>query len=318
LHRHVERSEALRAEVEGRLFEARPDADGRELARLRGRQRSAEERALNQERIAGRLRARVEELLASRDTLLARMAEWQQLVREDGPEAADLSEFVAELRREILDLEQRALRAEAREATLREQLALRGGDPEDGIDGLEPDALEANALEADGAAAHVPDAPAAAEIEDAEPAHEVAADLDAPEPIRRVAAERETAPPVSAETAPTPPVSAEIEEDAPPSSAPGRTAPVSSEAGDRADRIRTTAAELEASRTTSLRSALLLRLGRSGGADAIEVVRPWTSADEAAVRASAYEALARLLEDRPEELEPVLREGLADEDARVR
>src|SRR5690606_21925908 len=249
LHRHVERSEALRAEVEGRLFEARPDADGRELARLRGRQRSAEERALNQERIAGRLRARVEELLASRDTLLARMAEWQQLVREDGPEAADLSEFVAELRREILDLEQRALRAEAREATLREQLALRGGDPEDGIDGA--DALETDALEADDAAAPVPDAPAAAEIEDAEPAHEVAADLDAPEPIRRVAAERETAPPVSAETAPTPPVSAEIEEDAPPSSAPGRTAPVSSEAGDRADRIRTTAAELEASRTTS-------------------------------------------------------------------
>ncbi len=36
------------------------------------------------------------------------------------------------------------------------------------------------------------------------------------------------------------------------------------------------------------------------------------------MRASAYEALARLLEDRPEELEPVLREGLADEDARVR
>jgi hypothetical protein len=77
-------------------------------------------------------------------------------------------------------------------------------------------------------------------------------------------------------------------------------------------------AELLASDAPALRSELLLRLGRTGDGAAVEAIRPWTGAIEAAVRASAYEALGRLLDRDPRALEPHLRKGLADTDARVR
>lgn len=133
LHRHLERSEALRAEIEGHLFEGGPRKDAEELVQLRQKVLAEDQRSLVDHRTLTRLRDRIEELVASRETLLTRVAEWQQLIREDGPEAADLSEFLAELRREILDLEHRDATSDAREKMLRERLTLAGIDPDDGM-----------------------------------------------------------------------------------------------------------------------------------------------------------------------------------------
>ena len=89
-------------------------------------------------------------------------------------------------------------------------------------------------MEEDDVDAHVSDAPAAAEIEDAEPAHGVATEVEeVPEPIR-VTAERDAA---------APPVSAETEELVRAPSVASPTRPVSAETADRTDRIRATATE---------------------------------------------------------------------------
>jgi HEAT repeat protein len=77
-------------------------------------------------------------------------------------------------------------------------------------------------------------------------------------------------------------------------------------------------AELLEADATATQADLLLRLGRSGEASAVAAVRPWTASPEPSVRAAAYEALGRLLERAPAALEPYLRTGLADADARVR
>src|SRR6185312_6961407 len=71
---------------------------------------------------ASLLRARVDELVASRETLLTRVVEWQRAVRAGDPEALDLAEFIASLRRAVLDLERDNALGERREAALREQL----------------------------------------------------------------------------------------------------------------------------------------------------------------------------------------------------
>src|SRR5690606_17439847 len=134
LHRNLERVQALRAQVEGYLFEGRQRDDAEELLRLRRAVLAEDQRALVSERTVTRLRARVEELVSSRETLFTRVAEWQQLIRDDGPEAADLSEFLAELLREILDLEHRNAASDARETRLRERLSLAGIDPDRVID----------------------------------------------------------------------------------------------------------------------------------------------------------------------------------------
>ena len=84
LHRHLERSESLREEMAGHLFEAGPRADAEELVRLRQKVLAEDQRALLSDRTVARLRERVEELVASRETLLTRIAEWQQLVRRGG------------------------------------------------------------------------------------------------------------------------------------------------------------------------------------------------------------------------------------------
>jgi hypothetical protein len=78
------------------------------------------------------------------------------------------------------------------------------------------------------------------------------------------------------------------------------------------------AAQLDSAKTPAARAALLLRLGRSGDQSVAGTLGAWTEAEEPSVRAAAYEALGRLLEREPSSLEPYLRTGLADTDARVR
>jgi hypothetical protein len=82
----------------------------------------AHERIAASEQTASQLRARVDELVASRETLLTRVVEWQRAVRAGDTEAVDLAEFIASLRRAVLDLERDNALGERREAALREQL----------------------------------------------------------------------------------------------------------------------------------------------------------------------------------------------------
>jgi len=62
----------------------------------------------------------------------------------------------------------------------------------------------------------------------------------------------------------------------------------------------------------------LLRLGRSGEADAFDAIQPSLVAPDPGVRAAGYQALGHLLEHDPSRLEPHVRRGIADPDARVR
>ena len=122
LHRRLEHSEALRAKLQGHLLESAPQADAQELVRLRREVAVAQERIAASEQTASQLRARVDELVASRETLLTRVVEWQQAVREGDTEAVDLAEFIGSLRRAVLDLERENALGERREAALRAQL----------------------------------------------------------------------------------------------------------------------------------------------------------------------------------------------------
>jgi hypothetical protein len=131
LHERLGRSEALRAELEGHLFEAGKRVDAVEMIRLRRELLTYRHRALISEDATARLRSRVDELLMSRETLLTRVAEWQRLVRLDDPGAVDLGEFIAELRHDIMSLEQRNNAGERREAALRERLTRAGIDPDE-------------------------------------------------------------------------------------------------------------------------------------------------------------------------------------------
>jgi HEAT repeat protein len=193
----------------------------------------------------GELRARIEELTATRETLLTRVAEWQSVVRQGDPEAVDLSEFIAALRGDILELEHRNAVVAEREAELREQLQRAGI------------AAEANDESTQRAAAD----------------HESA---EAPQ-------EHET-PAAASEPAPSDDLAAAL-----------------AEAGGSERQIE-----------------VLLRLGKSREESAFYAIRRWATATEPRVRAAAFEALGRHLEDDPERLEPHLRWGLADPDPRVR
>jgi hypothetical protein len=122
LHRRLEHSEALRAKLQGHLFESESRDDAQELVRLRREVAAAHERIAASEQTASQLRARVDELVASRETLLTRVVEWQRAVRNGDTEAVDLAEFIASLRRAVLDLERDNALGERREAALREQL----------------------------------------------------------------------------------------------------------------------------------------------------------------------------------------------------
>src|SRR3954468_878525 len=122
LHRRLEHSEALRAKLQGHLIESEPREDAQELVRLRREVAAAHERIAASEQTASQLRARVDELTASRETLLTRVVEWQRAVRNGDTEAGDLAEFIASLRRAVLDLERDNALGEGRESALREQL----------------------------------------------------------------------------------------------------------------------------------------------------------------------------------------------------
>jgi hypothetical protein len=122
LHRRLEQSEALRAKLQGHFFESEGRDDAQELMRLRREVAAAHERIAASEQTASQLRARVDELVASRETLLTRVVEWQRAVRNGDTEAVDLAEFIASLRRAVLDLERDNALGESREAALREEL----------------------------------------------------------------------------------------------------------------------------------------------------------------------------------------------------
>jgi hypothetical protein len=122
LHRRLEHSEALRAKLQGHLFESEARDDAQELLRLRREVAAARERIAGSEQTASQLRTRVDELVASRETLLTRVVEWERAVRHGDTEAVDLAEFIASLRRAVLDLERDNALGERREAALREQL----------------------------------------------------------------------------------------------------------------------------------------------------------------------------------------------------
>jgi hypothetical protein len=92
------------------------------LVRLRREVAAARERIAASEQTASQLRARADELVASRETLLTRVVEWQRAVRDGDTEAVDLAEFIASLRRAVLDLERDNALGERREAALRAQL----------------------------------------------------------------------------------------------------------------------------------------------------------------------------------------------------
>lgn len=241
LHHRLEHSEALRAGLEGRLFESAAPEDAQELIRLRSELAAAEDLTAARQRTATDLRARVEELVASRETLLTRVAEWQCAARAGDADAINLSEFIAALRHDILDLEHRAVMAERREADLREKL--RQADTPGHVDSS---ATDASAAEAESQPA---DSPGAA---------------DEPEA-----------------------------------------------GGDEA-------APLEASDDAESRIEALLRLGRSGKAEAFYAIRTWLVTREPRVRAAAYQALGQHLEHDPSRLEPHIRWGIADADPRVR
>ncbi|PYO89480.1 MAG: hypothetical protein DMD58_09355, partial [Gemmatimonadetes bacterium] len=64
LHRRLEQSEALRAKLQGHLFESEGKGDAQELMRLRREVAAARERIAANEQTAPQLRARVDELVA--------------------------------------------------------------------------------------------------------------------------------------------------------------------------------------------------------------------------------------------------------------
>ena len=294
LNRHLEHSEALRAEIAGHLFEGGAPEDVEELIRLRQKALSEDQRALVSDRTVARLRERVQELVSSRETLLTRVAEWQQLIREDGPEAADLSEFLAELRSEILDLEHRNVIGDAREAALRERLALAG---------VDPDRERRRTKSRRRAEVEVAD-----EVEMADEV-EAADEVEVSEEVRadEVEVADNTEGPDEAETA------GEIE-----AALPAEPSDAGDEARERRSRTDVLAARLRNAGAPMIQTDLLLQIGRSGDAGAVDTVHPWTGSSEPSVRAAAFEALGRLLERAPSELEPHLRRGLADPDPRVR
>src|SRR5262249_14221505 len=102
LHDQLSHSEALRAKLEGNLFEAGAAADTAELLELRRELAVQRQRADMHEHTAARQRRRVDELLSTRDALLSRMAEWQRLVHLGNSEAVDLGEFMASLRQDVM------------------------------------------------------------------------------------------------------------------------------------------------------------------------------------------------------------------------
>jgi hypothetical protein len=269
LHRRLEHSEALRAGLQGRLFESATPEDAQELVRLRGEVVAARDLTVARQRTVADLRARVEELVASRETLFTRVAEWQCAARQGDTDAIDLAEFIAALRHDILELEHRSVMAERREAELREQLRQAG-----------------TLVHADSSAADP------SSVADAAP--------QPPEPARD-----------------SPPASPTASSPASPSDSPPASPGAANEPEPAPEEVAGTSL-LGAGEDTESRIETLLRLGRSGEAEAFYAIRSWLVAPEPRVRAAAYQALGQLLEHDPARLEPHIRWGIADADPRVR
>jgi hypothetical protein len=291
LHERLGRSDALRAELEGHLFEAGARADAREIVRLRRELLTHRHRTLTSEETAARLRARVDELLMSRETLLTRVAEWQRLVRMDDPGAVDLSEFIAELRRDILSLEQSNVAGERREAALRERLSRAG---------IDPDAAETDAPES------LPDASpngALPEPKTREPDVPFALSPDATKTF-----ESSLSSSVWATGMPEPEADG-FEEAAQDVAA---SAEDSSAPGPNPDAVVSDSIVESAVAPTAPASK------QEPAADPVRSADEGLNAADPAVRAAALERLIRSLEGRPVELTAHLRSGFADADPRVR
>jgi hypothetical protein len=253
------------------------------------------------------MRARIEELVATREVLLTRVVEWQRAVREGDPEALDLAEFITALRRDILELEHQNFLGERREAELRQRLLDPRGDTPAGT----RDAAEVE-TRADATASRN------ATTETSEAA------IDPPEAVTD-----------ASETAIDPEAVTDASETAidPEGAADVRGPEGEASGGDRSTHIAGSDPEgtrdheaaggdlvgaLSVVRDPRRRIDLLLRLGRSGEEEAFHAVRPSATASEPDERAAAFQALGRLLERDPARLEPYLRWGISDADARVR
>ena len=285
IHEQLGSSEALRAELEGHLFEAGSHSDRGELLRMRRELLAQQQRSLTSEQTAARLRARVDELLLSRDTLLARVAEWQLMLGQEGSEAVDLAEFIAELRRDIMMLEQRNAASERQEVALRERLARAGLDPDAPLEKDQPVPAEPESF---------------AEAETVSAADEMAAEPEwsaDPEPVSALASGSSTwAGFVNTERA-----FAEQEQD------------------------HQLAVEYETSNGVVLAPAAALEdrapltAAPAGARDAAARVSvDGLMAEDPAVRAAAYERLIQVHEGSPAQLTDHVRAGLADADPRVR
>jgi hypothetical protein len=277
LHRRLEHSEALRAETEGRLLESGARDEAGELVRLRREARDQRRRADASAKTLSELRARIEELTATRETLLTRVAEWQSVVRQGDPDAVDLSEFIAALRGAILDLEHRNVLAAEREAELLQQLEHAGVAARASEVAAETHAVETKAVE--------------------ESAHVEAAAVTASASEPNAPVEHEVAAAPAADETPAAEIAASVSESTP------------------ADDLRSVLTEAGGAER---QIELLRRLGKSREESAFYAIRRWATAPEPRVRAAAFEALGRHLEEDPQRLEPHLRWGLADADPRVR
>jgi hypothetical protein len=319
LHRRLERSEALRAGMEGRIFEAGSD-DAEELVRLRREASGTRGETGAYRQTMSHMRARIEELVATREVLLTRVVEWQRAVREGDPEALDLAEFITALRRDILELEHQNFLGERREAELRQRLLDPRGDTPAGTRDAAEVETHADATASRNATTETSEA-AIDPPEAATDARETAIDPEAVTDASETPIDPEAVTDAS-ETAIDPEAAADVR--GPEGEASG---------GDRSTHIAGSDPEgtpdheaaggdlvgaLSVVRDPRRRIDLLLRLGRSGEEEAFHAVRPSATASEPDERAAAFQALGRLLERDPARLEPYLRWGISDADARVR
>ncbi len=336
LWRRIDRAENLRGEqpLSSQRSGLAPDRD--ELFELRQEVSMGKERSQAKDRYIENLRRRLDEMSASRERLFDKVASWQRLVREDGPEAADLAEFIAELRAEILSLEGERARSEEREQALRDSLAVLQSDQatstpkgqlqdsslleDDFGPGTEPRGLTdwdeakddasskdrvSNRNEIDVNRGHGPRKSSSVGLEL----------ISCHEPFSTRSSRGSTMNPSHSRSALVEALADEVVQGH--SSVRLRAARrlLSLEGQGAAGAL---AAGLASAESVYLKASLLVLLGRTGDYRAIGAVRPWLKAKEAVVRSAAYEAAARLLEGNEEELAAYLRAGLSDPDPVVR
>jgi hypothetical protein len=297
LRDHLSRSEALRARLEGQMFEPGSGTDAGELIALRQETLVERQRAHVLERTAARLRTRVDELLTSRDTLFSRMAEWQRLVQTGNSDAVDLGEFIASLRQDIMVLENRNAEGDRQEKTLRELLARAG------VDAGKPPAEETEVA--------------------ASPRSEPEVKAAAPNPYtfegllntpRQADAELDLW-----ETDGEPHAAEESLAETPSEETPSEVVAADTPAWIESDDTLVVAIESELEPEAEPIFAVAFAGSESGpGDESSGSLAQGVFADDPVVRAASYGRLNRDLEDRPSLLADQLRSGLSDVDPRVR